>query len=125
LVNFLVKRIAWILLAVFCPAMVRVQPVDLAQCKVCVSCHCKIPGDCGMPCSRPDAPAPIMFAAEQSAKVTLEAGRRNLPDARLAEGKFYATVVEAATVPVALIKPVLMAPAAEVPLFKAHCSFLI
>ncbi len=119
------KRIAWVLLAVLCPAIVRVQPVELAQCKACASCHCKVPGECGMPCGQSSAPAPIMFASAQSARVTKVAGSQNLPDARLAERKFYAACVPPPAVLVARGATAPMAPPAGVPLFKAHCSFLI
>jgi hypothetical protein len=119
------KRIAWILIAVFCPLLVRVQPVETLQCAPCACCHCKLPGDCGMPCGRAYAPAPIMFAATQSARVTKDAARNNELPARLAEGRFYAPYVASAAVSVAFIVPTPIATPAGVPLFKAHCSFLI
>jgi hypothetical protein len=117
------KRIVWLLLAVFCSALVRVQPVEFAPCSRCACCHCKIPGDCGMPCSRAPAPASAMFAAEQSSLVARPAvgkARRAQPLAV----RFYASFVEPVTQRVALMAPASAVPAARVPLFKAHCSFL-
>jgi hypothetical protein len=121
------KRIAWLLIAVFCTALVRVQPVDLAQGTQCACrcCHCKIPGDCGMPCNRAPTPAPLMFAAEKAARLAQPAVRRSLPPPRVSEEKFYAPYVEKVIPSIALNASALTAPAAGAPLFKAHCSFLI
>jgi hypothetical protein len=119
------KRIAWILIAVFCSVLVRVQPAETLQCAACSCCHCKLPGDCGMPCGRASATAPVMFAATQSVRVTKEAGRRDELPGRLAERKFYSPYVASAADTAAISLPAPMAAPADVPLFKAHCSFLI
>jgi hypothetical protein len=117
------KRMTWLLIAVFCTAFVRVQPVELTHCSQCVTCHCKIPGACGMPCS--GTPAPAMFAAAQSTKIAHAAGSRNLVPVPLTARKFYLSCVEPAARSVAFIAPVSIAMPSAVPLFKAHCSFLI
>jgi hypothetical protein len=119
------KRVAWILIAVFCTVLARVQPVEKLQCTACSCCHCKLPGDCGMPCGRTSAPAPVVFAATQSLRVTKEAARRVELPGRLAERKFYAPYVASAADSAAISVPAPIAAPAEVPLFKAHCSFLI
>jgi hypothetical protein len=118
------KRIAWLLLAVFCSAFVEQQPVEWAQCSRCACCHCKVPGDCGMPCSRAPAPAAAMPAAPEHALAALPAARIRQP-APPAAAKFYASFVELTTLPVALVASASAGPAASGPLYKAHCSFLI
>jgi hypothetical protein len=119
------KRLAWLLVALYCTAFVRVQPFELVPCCHCACCHCKVPGTCGMPCGRAQAPAPLMFAAGQAARVSQPALRRNELPARVSEKRFYASFVEPAAASVALGAAAAMAPSAGVPLFKAHCSFLI
>jgi hypothetical protein len=65
-----------------------------------------------------------MFAAEQPARAARPAGRLKVQAATPAE-KFFARYVEPAAAPFAHRAPDLLALAAEVPLFKAHCCFLI
>ncbi len=119
------KTLAWLLLAVFCTALVRVQPVELGLRKQCVCCHCKGPCECGMPCSRAPNPVPVSFATEQPARIAQAAVRGKIQPARLAEEKFFAPFIESAAPALALNGSAPTAPAANVPLFKAHCSFLI
>jgi hypothetical protein len=119
------KRVSWLLLAVFCTAVVRVQPVEVAQSKCCACCHCKVPGDCGMPCNRAPAPAPSVFAAERSQGIAQPASLGKIQSARLAAEKFYSPFVETATSSLALNRPALIPPSAAVPLYKAHCGFLV
>src|SRR5580658_8582188 len=118
------KRITWLLIAIFCTAFVRVQPVESAQCNRCVCCHCKVPGDCGMPCGRAPSPAPAMSAAEEGTLVAQPAVRK-VRIAQPAAVRFYVSFVEPATHPVALIASASAVRAGSGPLFKAHCSFLI
>jgi hypothetical protein len=119
------KRLAWLVLALCCTAFLRVQPVESAQSCACACCHCKVPGDCGMPCGRVPAPAPVMFAAAEQATAAQPARRLVVGSVRRDREKFYAPFVEAATSLVALNSTALLAPAVCVPFFKAHCSFLI
>ena len=116
------KSLVWLLLAVFCAALAPVQLVNAAQPQARGCCH---HGCCGMPCCPPPAPAPTVLNAPEPA---IEASR---PAARQAEpvsgalAKFYAAFVEPAVVRPALPASAQAARAADVPLFKAHCSFLI
>jgi len=118
------KRLTWILLALFCAALVQVQPVDGLQAKA-MACPCCHPGACGMPgCCAAPTPAPSALSLAQSARVA------NLPVVRDAQAQdraatFYASLVEPATVRCRLVAPPLAALAARVPLFEAHCRFLI
>ena len=118
------KRIAWILLAAICSAFVRVQPVELAQCGQCVCCHCKVPGACGMPCTQTPTPAPLLFAAEPGALLAHPASR-GAQLARASGVKFFESFVGSTTEKVASVASAPAVRAASVPLFRAHCSFLI
>ena len=119
------KRLAWLLIAVLCTALVQVQPVDgLTKAKTC-NC-CKVPGACGMPgCCPPPASRPTALSSAQSARVVSLPASRKAQPVRVAMDKFYASFVEPAAVSPALLASAEAAPAAHVPLFKAHCSFLI
>jgi hypothetical protein len=120
------KRLAWLFLAVICTALAQVQPVDgLAnQTKTC-GC-CQVPGACGMPgCCQQPRSLPTACSSSQSERVArLPAVRRPQPG-RIAEENFYALFVEPVSVRLRLAASAEAAPAADVPLFKAHCSFLI
>jgi len=118
------KRIAWILIAVFCTAFVRVPRVDLSPCVCCACCHCKVPGACGMPCSRTPGPAQATFVSERSTSVSrpvAQKARLGLPS----DFKFYARYEGRPTDLVAFVAIAAAMPAGSVPLFKAHCSFLV
>lgn len=117
------KRMVWFVLAAFCSAFVRVQPVELAPNCHCACCHCKVPGACGMPCSRAPATASVMVAAQERNSVAVPAVRGAQPSGPA--GKFYASFVEPATVRLLFPASAQAARAAHVPLFKAQCSFLI
>jgi hypothetical protein len=119
------KRLSWLLLAVFCAALAQVPLVDglMVKAKHCGCCH---PGACGMPgCCAPPASSSTAANSEQPARVmSLPAVRQTQPGRGSAE-KFYASFVEPAAVRPALVASAEAAPAASVPLFRAHCSFLI
>lgn len=117
------KRIAWLLIAVFCSATLRVQPFEKETCTQCVSCHCKVPGDCGVPCNRTTSQASSVSMVELGVAVSALAVR-NVAFGRHASVKFYAPYVEPLIHSVVLSAP---APtrAADGPLYMAHCSFLI
>jgi hypothetical protein len=116
------RRVAWLLLAVFCTVLVQVQPADAAVTKPC-GC-CQVPGNCPMPCCPQAAPLPAVFSLAQSVQVARSPVRERAQPARAATGMFYASFVEAAAVSRPLPASA-EAPAARVPLFKAHCRFLI
>jgi hypothetical protein len=67
-----------------------------------------------------------MFAVAERATSTAQPARREIVGSvRRDREKFYAPFVEPATPLVALDSSGLLAPAACVPFFKEHCSFLI
>jgi hypothetical protein len=118
------KRLAWLFLAVFCAAMVQVQPVRGLPVKVKACNCCQVPGTCGMPdCCPPSAFASTVLGSEESVRLALPASR-TVAAIRDASVVFYAAFVEPAIIPPALSAALAAAPA-RVPLFKAHCSFLI
>jgi hypothetical protein len=119
------KRVICLLLALCCTAFMRVQPVELGLRAACTRCHCKTPGDCGMPCAPAAAAAPVMFAAEHSARIARPAAESQPRATRPSEEKFFAPFVESPTSAVGLDPSALMVATDGVPLFKAHCSFLI
>jgi hypothetical protein len=117
------KRLTWLLLAFFCTTLVQVLPADgLVKAKLCPCCH---PGACGMPgCCPPPASASTVFTSTQSVRVSSSPVRKTQL-VRSAAAKFYALFVEATAVRGPLLASAQAAPAANVPLFKAHCSLLI
>jgi hypothetical protein len=118
------KRFVWILLAVFCTALGQVQPVEpLARVKhACCNCD----GRCGMPDCAPPAPhASTVFVSEQGVAVARPASVSSESLTRKSAEKFFAAFAAPCASSVVLSAPWQTAPAAGVPLFKAHCSFLI
>jgi hypothetical protein len=122
------KRFVWLILAAFCTAIAQVQPVEPLQMKQ-ASCDCceEGAGACGM---RDCAPAPS--CPSTGASLVLASGAATLraeaesvmPKSRSFRDRFYAQFSPRQAVP-AEIAPQVVAPAASVPVFKAHCSFLI
>ena len=120
------KRLVWLLLAVVGTAFAQVQPVTFLTLShpACHCCKCNCGGSCGMPGCLPPAPARTLPAANQPAGiVVVQAGQMAEP-ARTGE-KFFAAFVEPAAVFAASRAPEWVTPPASVPLFAAHCSFLI
>ncbi len=116
------KRLTWLLLAVFCTVVVQVQGVEgPAKAKAGACCPC---GGCGMPCCPPPASAAAAFIPDSSALVARLPAPRRVPGSRWAE-TFYASFAEPEAFRSALPASAEAARAAGVPLFKAHCSFLI
>lgn len=118
------KRLVWIFLAVFCTALAQVQPVTLEPThRKC--CCCEGDGSCGMPDCVPPAVARSLPTASRPAGVSLTTTRQATATARRGEEKFFAGFVEATAVPAAPRAPDRVTPAASVPLFAVHCSYLI
>jgi hypothetical protein len=120
------KRLVWLLLAVFCTAIAQVQPVEpLVSSQVRCPC-CEIPGACGMAdCNVPPSSVPVRLIAEQSAPITVSAARRNA--ARL--GRIALTLASSFDAQSATLAvrndAAISVRAGRGPLFQAHCSFLI
>lgn len=120
------KRLVWLLLAVFCTALAQVQPAPSpAMIGDACSC-CEIPGSCGAPdCGLPPSSGQTGLLAEKSSPPVVSAARRRAARlghaatrlAFLAGTKPVATATDARS-PSPLLPPALA-------LFKVHCSFLI
>jgi len=120
------KRLAWLLLAVFCTALAQVQPVELPASGAASCPCCEIPGACDMPdCGLPPSAASAGFLVAQPAASVVSTARRRAarPGRTAMESALLLDARRAAAAALtATNEPV--APAA-VPLFKAHHSFLI
>ncbi|RXK54684.1 hypothetical protein ESB00_01955 [Oleiharenicola lentus] len=120
------KRLVWILVAVFCAALAQVQAVDLPVLAGGECCCCE---DQARACGMPDcAPAPA--AAQGLLQLPVAAAQRSearkltpAPKARFET--FYVRVDSLPAKSPAGSVSHRGTPAASVPLFKAHCSFLI
>lgn len=118
------KRLVWIFLAVFCTTLAQVQPVTLSPTHRKCGC-CGGDGSCGMPGCLPPTPARTLPTASQPAKVIVTEARHVAEPVRRLGEKFFAVFVEAAAGPAVSRAPERVTPAANVPLFAAHCSYLI
>jgi hypothetical protein len=121
------KRLVWLFLAVFCTALAQVQRVELPvpPQKTC-SC-CDEPGTCGMPeCGLPPAAMPSVYATERPVTVARPAASPEATRVHLAMREFLAAFLSKPTArqlsPARLVETF---PPSQVPLFKAHCAFLI
>ena len=122
------KRFVWLLLVAFCTAIAQVQPVAPLQAKQ-ASCDC-CDGEasaCGMrDCApAPSAPATGSSLVLASGTSTLRAQADSvMPKSRSFRDHYYAQFAPRPALP-AKLAPQAAAPTASVPVFKAHCSFLI
>lgn len=121
------KRLVWLLVLAVCTALAQVQPVEpLVQPKQ-ESCGCCEDGmnHCGMPDCAP-APASVPSSALLAGEIsTLRAEAQSLlPKSRSFRDHFHAQFALRPAVP-AELAPRVAAPTASVPVFQAHCSFLI
>jgi hypothetical protein len=124
--SFVVKRLVWIFLAMFCTALAQVQPVELLKAKQDSCGCCEKPGACGMPdCSVPVASAQPILASAVAATAIRAAVKQEAKTADKSVDKFYTAFVDAGVRPAIVRAPVGVARVASVPLFKEHCAFLI
>ena len=121
------KRLVWLLLAVFCTAFAQVQtaPVSLDTARHC-ACGGSCDGSCGMPdCAVPPAPIPWVGASESANTARVAKPTRQVVALRRTPAKFFVAFVEPAARPSDLRGADPSAPPANVPLVTAHCSFLL
>jgi len=120
------KRLGWLLLAVFGTALAQVQPVALAVDGHRSCCCCNGDGSCGMPsCLPPPVSSPVLCTLGQPARIAGIEVRRAAPAPRRARVKSFAAFDSPAAASAAVRSPARVAPAASVPLFTAHCSLLL
>jgi hypothetical protein len=121
------KRLVWLLIALFCTAVAQVQPVDLLPAKDRGCCCCEDQaGACGMPdCApAPTACSQARIMLQTSAPLRIQA-RRAAAVAKKVSEPFYVQFVEKTAERPSFRVARLGTPAARVALFKAQCSFLI
>ncbi len=121
------KRLVWLVLAVFCTAFAQVQAVELL---LPTASHCACGGDCagscGMPeCALPPAPVQWVGASESVSTAAVAKPARKVVAIQRSPVDFFAAFVEPAPRLIDLRAPDPGAPAASVPLFKGNCSFLL
>src|SRR5580658_7344016 len=120
------KRLSWLLLTLFCTFAVQVQAVDGLNAKAKSCCCCCHPGACGMPgCCPPASSGPTALNSQQATKLASSQTERKRQAVRGLVEKFYVRFVEVADLNSAQGASAEAAPSAIVPLYKAHCSFLI
>lgn len=120
------KCLVWLLIAVFGTAFAQVSPVvsPFAQNEAC--CCCEGPAwTCGMPDCAPAPTAGPSGLALQTATVQRSESRKLSPAPRARYENFYVRFESRPALAPAWGASLAGAPAAPVPLFKAHCSFLI
>ncbi|HVU25746.1 MAG TPA: hypothetical protein VHE13_16565 [Opitutus sp.] len=118
------KRLAWLLLAAFSLALAQVPPVaPVAHAPPKPCCGCE--GKCGMPaCPAPVTAPSSVFDTARPLTVARPQAARDAAVVRRVRTKFFVSFLPPAVPPAGLSVPV-AAPPASVPLFEAHCSFLI
>ncbi|HVZ66391.1 MAG TPA: hypothetical protein VG936_17645 [Lacunisphaera sp.] len=117
------KRLVWLVVAVFATLLTRVEPADLPETKKSACCCCRA---CDMPdCPPPPANNPAPILTLQTPAQANPAAARRLAAPRGRQEKFFVRFdsrrapMPAPRIAVAVARP------ASVPLFAAHCSFLI
>ena len=120
------KRLVWLLIAVVCTALAQVQPVVVASAQDEACCCTGEPaGACGMPDCAPAPAAPSCAQGLPTVAAQRSETRRSAPSAK-ARYEIFCVGFDSrpAAVPAGRVS-LRGTPAASVPLFKAHCSFLI
>lgn len=121
------KRLVWLLLAVWCTALAQVRPVEPLRTAAHGDCCCDCDGTCGMPdCAPPPAaPATSLTVAERPATVARPQARRSAQATAELLEKFYASFAAPAVAPMVAPASAPAALPARVPLFREHCALLI
>jgi hypothetical protein len=122
------KHLSWVLLTVFCSAVLQVQPAATTTGATppvcCTHCHCQVPGDCGMPCSPCAAPAEQVLAAQGQGCTALPAAQVSKV-AKPPAVKFYASCIDEPAAKAKLPRTAKVVRAAVEPLFMVQCRILI
>lgn len=124
---FRMKRLVWLLIATFLTAISQVQAVDVRLMPADEKCCCcdENAGTCGMPDCAP-APSTGCTQSLLQLQVAVAAAKRPAPAPRADRAKFYEQFLPRLSLTPALpVTDAVAAPAASVPLFAAHCRFLI
>ena len=121
------KRLVWLVLAAFGTLLAQVQPVDLPATRHEVCSCCEQSGACGMPdcVPLPATPVQAVFNLQSPATLARMVLKDAAPAPRGLKNRYFVQFEPRPPAGSALGATVIAAPAASVPLFKAHCSFLI
>jgi hypothetical protein len=116
------KRFVWLLLIAFCSALAQEQPVaaSMANQAKCDCCEDQA-GACEMPDCLPQPAASPAVALEATATQQAEAGKLT----RAKRERFYVQFLPRPALTPAATMSASAASPASVPLFRAHCSYLI
>jgi hypothetical protein len=115
------KRIAWILVALFCTVVVQVRPLDGLKAKACCCCH---PGACAAGGCCTSTASQTALDSAQSVREAESPTLRKAEAARDA-APFYLLVARPRVIRFAVPTPPSAEQASCVPLFRAHCILLI
>jgi hypothetical protein len=118
------RHLSWVLLTVFCSAVLQVQPAATTPPSSCAHCHCQTPGDCGMPCSPCATPAPQAVSALEQACVSRPAAEVSKA-AKPTAVKFYASYIDEPASKAQLPRTAKVVRSAVEPLFMVQCRILI
>lgn len=120
------KRLVWLLIATFLTAVSQVQAVDVRLIPEEKCCCC---ADGANACDMPDCatvPTSCAQSTTQLQSPVQVVAKRVAPAAQAPREKFYEQFLTRVTVAPALpVSDHQVASTASVPVFKAHCSFLI
>jgi hypothetical protein len=121
------KRLVWLLIAVVCTALAQVQPVIMPTTVQEESCCCTgdEAGACGMPDCAPATAAPSCAQSVPTLAAQRSEARKLTPAPKTRFETYYVRVDSRPAKSPAAGVSLRGTPAASVPLFKAHCSFLI
>jgi len=119
------KRLVWLLLAVFATALAQVAPVDVGITQEQPCACCEAPGQCGQQdCPLPATRTPsASLVAERPSPARSSVSRRNA--ARVYRLALNYLLLGREASPEWSFKATRPAAVDRVPLFKAQCSFLI
>jgi hypothetical protein len=121
------KRLVWLLILAFGTAISQVRAVDVRLIPEEKCCCCEDQSNaCGMPDCATVPTAGCAQPCGQLQSPVPAAAKRAAPAFRAAREKFYEQFLpRIRVVPALPVTDVVAAPAASVPLFREHCSFLI
>jgi hypothetical protein len=120
------KRLVWLLIAVFGTAFAQVSPVisPFAQEEACC-CTGEPAGACGMPDCAPAPTACQPSLTLQTPTAQRAVARRVAPAPQAKRESYFVKFESRPALSPAWRASLVGAPAANAPLFKVHCSFLI
>jgi hypothetical protein len=120
------KRLVWLLLAVFGTTLAQVSPVDLGLARPETCSCCDQPGACGMPdCAPPPAPATQPVSNLTGDVVSTRIAAKPARSVREVRKMFLAAILPRADGASAQSVPVIAEEPLDIPLYQEHCSLLL